>query len=421
VRLRQAERVPGEGCPGGFFLVAPRGYVCNDRTVTLDRDTAFLRADAHTRPRPGPYPYDYAISSGAPMYARVPTAREQQRTEWRYGPVGVVHPLPLFQRGHEHLATTAPIVPVDPLPDFLAGGGTARGEPVFEVLERTIPHGSMLSYTRAFDVAGRTFLLSADLTVVPADRVRRFERSTFHGVELGNAVALPLAFFRAVPRPQYRLAADGSFARLEARWPVHGWVKLTGRSVERDGERYLEVAGGDGRGPWTAASDATVVTARDKLPFGVRPGEKWIIISITEGTLVAYEDLRPVYATLISPGRGGIPRKGGDLVKDSTTPLGGYRITFKDRAATMAHEMGEDRSSWIADVPFTQYFRAPFALHGAYWHDQLGEPMSTGCVNASLPDAHWLFEWTDPPVPEGWQGATGTRDNGPTTRVIVTR
>src|SRR5512143_661939 len=34
VTLRSTDLVPGEGCPGGFYRVEPRGYVCNDRTVT---------------------------------------------------------------------------------------------------------------------------------------------------------------------------------------------------------------------------------------------------------------------------------------------------------------------------------------------------------------------------------------------------
>ncbi|MBI3205748.1 MAG: L,D-transpeptidase [Myxococcales bacterium] len=44
----------------------------------------------------------------------------------------------------------------------------------------------------------------------------------------------------------------------------------------------------------------------------------------------------------------------------------------------------------------------PFALHAAYWHDRFGEPKSGGCVNLSVRDAKWLFDWTAPHVPETW-------------------
>jgi hypothetical protein len=51
-----------------------------------------------------------------------------------------------------------------------------------------------------------------------------------------------------------------------------------------------------------------------------------------------------------------------------------------------------------------QYFAAGFALHTAYWHDVFGIARSHGCVNLSPIDAHWLFGFTDPPVPDGWHG-----------------
>jgi hypothetical protein len=420
VRLRSSDKVRGIGCSRGFYAIEPRGFVCNDRTVTLDRDHAFLRANAHTQPRSGAFAYDYAISSGAPMYARLPSPAEQKKTEWRYGKAGEHVPLGMWQRGHEHLAVTQPIAASDPLPDFLASGASARGGRL-ELLRRSIPHGSMFSYTRAFEHEGRTFLLSADLTLVPADRVRRFRRSNFRGVALGE-VRLPIAWFRVTDRPQHTQSGD-SIEKNGKSWPVRSFVELTGRERQESGRTYLEVDGG----LWVDAEDATVVRRRDKRPFGVAPGEKWIIVSISQGTLVAYQDLEPVFTTLISPGQGGIPRNGADiprLVKDSTTPLGNYRITFKDRATTMSPDVGvEDRTFWIADVPFTQYFRAPFALHASYWHEKFGEYMSGGCINASPIDAEWLFHWTEPHVPDGWQGATGagSKENGNASWIVVTR
>jgi hypothetical protein len=34
-----------------------------------------------------------------------------------------------------------------------------------------------------------------------------------------------------------------------------------------------------------------------------------------------------------------------------------------------------------------------YGLHGTYWHDNFGTPMSHGCVNLSNADAQWLFNW----------------------------
>jgi hypothetical protein len=419
VRLRAAETVPGSGCAGGYYAIEPRGYICNDRTVTRSWSD-FLRANAHTEPSAGAFPYRYALSNGAPMYARLPSAKEQKSERWRYGVAGKHRPLGMFQRGHEQLAETRAIAATDALPVFLAGGLSARGA-AHTGLRRTIPHGSMFSFTRAFDVEGRTFLLSTDLTVVPADRVRPFRPSRFHGVKLGGELRLPIAYVRSKARPVYRLEPGGSVRPTGEQFPLRSVVALGADSVEHGGQRYLALRGSDGR--FIAERDATVIERREREPFGVRPGDKYIIASISQGTLVAYRGRHPVFATLMSPGQGGVPRRGGDHVRDSTTPLGAYRITFKDRATTMSPETGENRSFWIADVPHTQYFNPPFALHGAYWHESFGEPMSAGCVNVSPEDAKWLFDWTDPQVPDGWQGATGAGapQNGGATVVVITR
>ena len=33
------------------------------------------------------------------------------------------------------------------------------------------------------------------------------------------------------------------------------------------------------------------------------------------------------------------------------------------------------------------------ALHGTYWHNNFGMPMSHGCVNLPLDVAAWLYDW----------------------------
>ncbi len=423
VVLRQTETVPGVDCSGGFFAVEPRGYVCNDSFVSRNPSSEHVIAMAATAPRAGPYPYRYAVSNGAPMYNRIPTHREQSRFEAVFGPAGKFEKLPPFLAAHEDLAVDEPILPTETIPSFLE-----RGQPIrpgrFGLMRQKIPRGSMLSYTKAFAVEGRTYLLSVDLTAVPADRVRPFKPSSFRGFWVDTEQNLPVAWFRQRPRLKWRKTEDGKVESLGISFAARTYARLTGQSLDVTGTKYLETKEREGAHVvWVAEQDATIVEARTKLPFGVREGQKWVIVRITQGTLVAYEGLRPVYATLISPGAGGVPTPGIDLVKASTTPLGTYNITFKDRVATMSPEFGENRSFWIADVPHTQYFRAPFALHAAYWHERFGEPTSAGCVNLSPIDAEIVFQWTDPPVPPGWQGAVGAgaSENGPTTAVVVSR
>jgi L,D-transpeptidase catalytic domain len=423
VTLRQTETVPGVDCSGGFFAIEPRGYVCNDSFVSRNPQSEHVISMAATAPKAGPYPYRYAVSNGAPMYNRIPTHREQARFEAVFGPVGKFEKLPPFLAAHEDLALNEPILPTDTIPSFLERGQMIRPGR-FGLVRQKIPRGSMLSYTKAFAVEGRTYLLSVDLTAVPADRVRPFKPSSFRGFWLDNEHTLPIAWFRRQPRVKWRKSEGGTFESLGISFEARTYARLTGQSMDVAGTKYLETKERHGADViWVADEDATVVEVRSKLPFGVREGQKWILVRITQGTLVAYEGLRPVYSTLISPGAGGVPTPGIDLVKASTTPLGTYNITFKDRAATMSPEFGENRSFWIADVPHTQYFRAPFALHAAYWHERFGEPTSAGCVNLSPIDAEIVFQWSDPPVPPGWQGAVGAgaAENGPTTAVVVAR
>jgi L,D-transpeptidase catalytic domain len=425
IALRSTEKVRGEACSGGFYAVEPRGFVCNDRTVTRSPSPRAVETAAATAGSPGPFPYRYAFSDGAPMYNRIPDVAEQRRVERGSGPAGDARRAPRSPSSYQDLATLETIAVVDPVPPFLAEGGTAA-EDRFGLVKNTLPVGAIVSFTRAFAAEGRTWLLSADQTLVPADRVRVFRPSSFHGVRLGSEIALPLAWMRGAPRPQYRRGPAGALEKTGGEWPVRAYARLGGAVAEEDGRRFLETMERDTEGAtlFVAEKDATVAAQATTLPAGVKPGQKWIAVSITQGTLVAYEGLTPVYATLISPGRGGVPVPGRDEVADSTTPLGTYAITFKDRAATMSPDKpGGPRTHFIADVPHVQYFKAPFALHAAYWHERFGEPASAGCINASPIDAEALFEWTDPPVPAEWQGATGAGapGNGKTTAIVVRR
>ena len=50
---------------------------------------------------------------------------------------------------------------------------------------------------------------------------------------------------------------------------------------------------------------------------------------------------------------------------------------------------------YLEEVPWTCYFYSGYALHGAYWHDGFGIPRSHGCVNLSLYDSWWIFQWSE--------------------------
>ncbi|MFM7424161.1 MAG: L,D-transpeptidase [Elainella sp.] len=109
--------------------------------------------------------------------------------------------------------------------------------------------------------------------------------------------------------------------------------------------------------------------------------EQWIQIDLSEQRLTAWEGDTPVFSTEVSTGR----------ISDST-PVGVYAVQEKYRTARMQGE-SQGKTYDIPDVPYTMYFSGSYAIHGAYWHDQFGDPVSSGCINVPIEGAAWLFDW----------------------------
>jgi len=73
---------------------------------------------------------------------------------------------------------------------------------------------------------------------------------------------------------------------------------------------------------------------------------------------------------------------------------------------------------YLPNVPCTQYFYKGYGLHGAYWHDNFGHPMSHGCVNMRISDSCQLFEWTSPYIAANQNSVQPTsEDQG--TKIVV--
>ena len=73
---------------------------------------------------------------------------------------------------------------------------------------------------------------------------------------------------------------------------------------------------------------------------------------------------------------------------------------------------------YLPNVPYTQYFYKGYGVHGAYWHNNFGQPMSHGCINMAIPDAEKLFYWTSPLVDQG-QGIVYASKDSPGTKVVI--
>jgi len=117
---------------------------------------------------------------------------------------------------------------------------------------------------------------------------------------------------------------------------------------------------------------------------------RWVQVDLYEQTLVAYEDNRLVYATLVSSG----------LDKWATVP-GLFHVYAHYVAGRMRGAYEPDGSDYyyLESVPWIMYFDGNRALHGEYWHDRLGFKRSHGCVNLAPLDARWLYEWTSKGTP----------------------
>ena len=107
-------------------------------------------------------------------------------------------------------------------------------------------------------------------------------------------------------------------------------------------------------------------------------GQRWIDIDISSQTLTAYDGNTPVFNTLVSTGLA------------FPTPVGTYKILYKLQAQRMTGP-GYD----LPNVPWVMYFtNRGHAIHGAYWHNNFGNPMSHGCVNMRPSEAQWLYDFT---------------------------
>ena len=422
VTLAETEPKPGPGCARGWYAVKPNGYVCLGPRTTLDLADPYYRALHDVAPPRGAlYPYHYAYSRGAPMYSRVPSPEEWKQTELKHGPVGEWAELGPWASGHEELLDDRAIGATDPVPWFFEGGqrrvaGDLRSSA--QLVWKTIPNGSMLAYARAFEMHGRVWLVTPDLTLVPADRVQPIRHSEFQGVELGGDVTLPIAWNRGFEStPLYRRDSGGAFVATEESLGGKAWQLVDGKKHGGAEAPYFSLRDRPDR--YLRGKDITIAWPRKELPKAIKAGEKWIDAHITPGTMIAYVGLVPVYATLFSPGKGGHPVPGNDHSKFATTQTGYFRFEWKEAVATMSNETGDPKVLWFSDVPHIQYVRAPLAMHVAYWHEDFSNPKSAECLNLSARDGRWMFGWTDPPLPEDWGAVRPQGGFGSSTAIMI--
>ena len=365
---RTGNRIParvadegGSGCSGGtWYEVTGDGYLCSSQGVHMieerftDEDfsevtTALQRTRKPRSDQPNLFRHGVA-KDGAPFLKALPSEEELEAIRNGDLPEHLVN---LYANGAYVLAFTDEI--------------DVHGETYFQTI-----YGS---YIREADVMHRPL-------------------SPMHGEWLSEGDdRLPLAFSW---RPTELYCLDGEIATpcgtvaKHARFSADDTVEKEGREFVRLGDR-LAVPREDVR---LAKSIAR--------PSSYGTDDKWIHIDLTEQVMLAYEGDTPIFATLISSGREGFH-----------TPTGSYRIDRMYNSKTMRGTGGDGRPYQVQEVPWALYYDGNYAAHGAYWHNNFGQPQSHGCVNIPPLDSRWLFHWSDDlQVPQGWHAVkhrTGTR------------
>jgi lipoprotein-anchoring transpeptidase ErfK/SrfK len=261
-------------------------------------------------------------------------------------------------------------------PVFASLDAAAAGGPVL----RNLPLGfQYVTYIQTAEVEGKRYYMVDPGIWMRGEDLSRIATGSYQGLAFNRTPASTVGWARnqvdVMRSPGYRSA------------------RVTGRVLYRyDTVQIYDTQTVDNMdwymirpGEWVEGRQISRVLVNTTPPEGVT-NNRWIEINLAEQTLAVYENRELVFASLIATG-----------VPGFWTRPGLFQIYQKKEAETMQGSFTADRSDFyrLEDVPWTMYFDKARALHGAYWHNRFGYPVSHGCVNLSPGDANWLFSWAD--------------------------
>ena len=226
---------------------------------------------------------------------------------------------------------------------------------------------------------------------VPKLNTKYVEPSIFTGVMLPEDWNQPFAWvldktgIYASLTPGGKSVAESGY--LTRRYDL---VNIYAEAFDSEGWRWYMI----GPNQWLKQTFLAKVqpAPRPQDSTGQPVGGRWIAVDLYEQTLVAYEDNRPVFATLVASG-----------LDNFDTEEGLFTIWARMPTDPMSGAVGAPSAYDLQTVPWVMYFNESMSLHGTYWHDLFGYRRSHGCVNLSISDAKWLFNWTQEatPTPNG--------------------
>lgn len=130
--------------------------------------------------------------------------------------------------------------------------------------------------------------------------------------------------------------------------------------------------------PWPTSTPAPVIY-NTPVPVSSDLSGHWIDIDLSQQMLYAYDGDTLVNSFVVSTGTSAHP-----------TVTGTYYVYVKYRYSDMTGP-----GYYLPDVPYTMYFYSGYAIHGTYWHNNFGTPMSHGCVNMRTSEAGWIFDFSE--------------------------
>lgn len=118
--------------------------------------------------------------------------------------------------------------------------------------------------------------------------------------------------------------------------------------------------------------------------------EKRIEVLLDQQIVIAYEYDKVVFSATVST---------GDVEKNIfyKTPTGNFNTFYKRPSQHLSAENLLFGGYDLPGVPWLSYIsNYGIAFHGAYWHNDFGQPRSHGCINLRPDDAKWIYRWTTP-------------------------
>lgn len=146
--------------------------------------------------------------------------------------------------------------------------------------------------------------------------------------------------------------------------------------------------------------------------LGDSTAKKRIYIDLTTQHIYANEGDKTVMDFPVSTGKWG------------RTPTGTFNIWIKLKYTRMSGGNPSLGTYYnLPNVPYTMYFynkdvpkSMGYGIHGAYWHNNFGHPMSHGCINMKTEDVEKLYAWANP---VSTQHTTYASKDDPGTEIVI--